>query len=481
MNLAVRPRKLAAFAMVLALAKGATAQSVTSLELGSLGGSTSVAVGINDRQQVAGASSIAGDAAMHAFLWTAANGFVDLGTLGGTSSFVAYRSDDPGETMTNRGEVAGSSFLPGDASGHAFLWSAERGMVDLGTLGGAISGANGVSDAGQVVGASSNPSGALHAFSWTAEGGMLDLGTLPGDQQSTAIAVNNHGQVVGRSFGAAGWRAFSWTVETGMVDLGLGAPPSGPAFSEAVDVNDSGQVAGWGVTSDGSNQAFLWSAAAGTVILGSFTAVDLNARGQVAGYGPGADGSLHAFSWTAGTGTVDIGPGFANAVSDRGDVVGQGQFVADGRTVRRAFLWNAADGMVNLGTVVGDDSMAVGVNNRRQVVGWSGTEGTADIRATMWVLSADIAAELRTLLDRVSAYGLHHGLSNALRAKLKAATASWSRGQTAAAFNQLGAFANQVTAQRGKRLTPAQADELLDAVQEIMDRLGNGVGGAEGR
>ena len=227
MNLALKPRKLAAFAMVLALAKGATAQSVTSLELGSLGGSTSVAVGINDRQQVAGTSSIAGDAAMHAFLWTAANGFVDLGTLGGTSSFVAYRSDDPGETMTNRGEVAGSSFLPGDASGHAFLWSAERGMVDLGTLGGASSAASGASDAGHVVGTSSTASGAFHAFSWTAGGGMLDLGTLPGDQQSTAIAVNNHGQVVGRSFGAAGWRAFSWTVERGMVDSGLGAPPSG--------------------------------------------------------------------------------------------------------------------------------------------------------------------------------------------------------------------------------------------------------------
>ena len=54
MNLALKPRKLAAFAMVLALAKGATAQSVTSLELGSLGGSTSVAVGVNDRQQGCG-------------------------------------------------------------------------------------------------------------------------------------------------------------------------------------------------------------------------------------------------------------------------------------------------------------------------------------------------------------------------------------------------------------------------------------------
>ena len=475
MNLALTLRKFAVLPMALAVANGAAAQSVTMLELGSLGGSWSNAISINDRQQVAGASSLAGDAASHAFVWTALTGLVDLGTLGGTSTFLAYRPDDPDATMNSRGEVTGSSALPGDASYHAFLWSAERGMLDLGTLGGAGSHGNAVSDSGHVAGTSNTPWGTFHAFLWTAERGMVDVGTLPGDQHSTAIAVNNHGQVVGRSFGAAGWRAFSWTAEGGMVDLGLGAPPFRPMFSEAVDVNDSGQVVGWGAVSDGPDQAFLWSADAGMVTLGSFIPVDLNAHGQVAGFGQGADGSLHAFSWTAAAGIVDIGAGFANAVSDRGDVVGQGYFVADGRSVRRAFLWNAADGLVNLGTVFGDDSMAVAVNNRRQVVGWSGTEGTLAIRATMWVLSADVSAQVHTLIDRVTAYGLHRGLTNALNVKLQAAVASWSRGQSGAAFEQLRAFVNQVNAQRGKKVTTAQADELLAAVQEIMDALEKGM------
>jgi probable HAF family extracellular repeat protein len=476
MNPAFESRNLAALVMALAFANGAAAQSVTMRDLGTLGGSASNAISVNDSQQVAGVSSIAGDAAGHAFVWTAANGLVDLGTLGGTWSRLAYRPDDPGATMNRRGEVTGYSALPGDGSYHAFLWSAETGMVDLGTLGGAVSQAEGVSDTGQVVGTSYTPSGAFHAFSWTAQSGMLDVGTLPGDQYSVAIAVNNHGQIVGRSFGAAGWRAFSWTAEGGMIDLGFGAPPTGPTLTEAVDVNDSGQVAGWGVASDGSTQAFLWSADAGMVILGPFLPVDLNAHGQVAGNGAGVDGSGHAFSWTAAGGLVDIGPAIANAVSDRGDVVGEGQFVTGEGTVRRAFLWNAAGGLVNLGTAFGEDSMAVAVNNGRQVVGWSGTEGTTAIRATMWVLSGDIAAEVHSVIDRLRTYGLPHGLTNALGVKLTAAIASWSRGRSGAAFNQLRAFVNEVNAQRGKKLTKAQADELLTAVQQIMSELVNGTG-----
>ena len=49
-------------------------------------------------------------------------------------------------------------------------------MVDLGTLGG-DSTAFAVNNSGQVVGVS-DISGNRHAFSWTRQGGMVDLGTL---------------------------------------------------------------------------------------------------------------------------------------------------------------------------------------------------------------------------------------------------------------------------------------------------------------
>ncbi|NIN63845.1 MAG: HAF repeat-containing protein, partial [Anaerolineae bacterium] len=57
-------------------------------------------------------------------------------------------------------------------------------MVDLGTLGGYRSDAYAINSQGQVVGDSRNALGFTHAFVWTAEGGMVDLGTLGGGQSS---------------------------------------------------------------------------------------------------------------------------------------------------------------------------------------------------------------------------------------------------------------------------------------------------------
>jgi probable HAF family extracellular repeat protein len=81
-----------------------------------------------------------------------------------------------------------------------------------------------VNASGQVVGYSTIASGEYHAFSWTREGGMIDLGTIGGRNYFTT-AVNDIGQVVGWSNFADGKsRPFSWTLGGGMIDLGtLGA------------------------------------------------------------------------------------------------------------------------------------------------------------------------------------------------------------------------------------------------------------------
>ncbi len=70
---------------------------------------------------------------------------IDLGTLGGTES-EAYGVSD--------GQVVGGSSIAGNAAYHAFSWTPVGGMIDLGTLGmlgGESSAATGVSN-GQVVG-----------------------------------------------------------------------------------------------------------------------------------------------------------------------------------------------------------------------------------------------------------------------------------------------------------------------------------------
>src|SRR5215218_2855729 len=70
---------------------------------------------------------------------------------------------------------------------------------ELGTLRGSWSSANGINDAGKVVGYSATRGDAeQHAFLYS-DGQMSDLGTLPGGANSVGMGINNADQVVGSS------------------------------------------------------------------------------------------------------------------------------------------------------------------------------------------------------------------------------------------------------------------------------------------
>jgi probable HAF family extracellular repeat protein len=204
-------------------------QKGNHIELGTLGGATSRAFGINERAEITGAAQTT-NGAFHAFLWRQGK-LHDLGTLGGRNSY--------GHAVNSAFDVAGVAETTQQVR-HAFLHTGGQ-MRDLGTLGGVLSQANGLNEAGDVVGTAQNATGQSRAF-LHAKGKMADLGTL-GGQAAFANAINNRQQVVGAAQLATGeTRAFLWR-EKKMWDLSGFLPPSSGWFLlEATDINDAGQI-----------------------------------------------------------------------------------------------------------------------------------------------------------------------------------------------------------------------------------------------
>src|SRR5262249_23026063 len=113
---------------------------------------------------------------------------IDLGTLGGATTVANY--------INNRGQVVGTSRTAAGFQ-RAFLYSGGI-MQDLGTLGGSESFGNVINDRGQVGGAAFLADGSRHAFLF--DGGVMDdLGALPGSAVSNVFGLNNRGQAVGGS------------------------------------------------------------------------------------------------------------------------------------------------------------------------------------------------------------------------------------------------------------------------------------------
>lgn len=222
------------------------------------------------------AGRIAGQLAGRAFVWDGAS-FLDIGTLGGPGSTALGLSDN--------GFVTGSADRA-DGGSAAFLYRGGA-IADIGQLGVASSGA-GVNARGQVAGTWVDAAGENHAFLYS--GGVArDIGNL-GANSARATGINEGGDVVGSSFIAdfAAFHAFLYR-DGRMRDLGTLGGPS----SSAAAINDAGQVAGFSFIDDDIQHAFLYTDGVLQDIGslgGLFTeARALNASGHVVGFSTYAD------------------------------------------------------------------------------------------------------------------------------------------------------------------------------------------------
>lgn len=335
---------------------GRTPADAVIRDLGTLGGESSQALGVNSEGWILGSSQVAPGrlvaTAQRATLWR--DGRIrDLGTLGGPES--------EARDVNDRGQVVGVAQYDSTRSGNfvkrfrrAFLWEDGR-MRDLGTLGGDGSEAHAINDRGMVVGRSQVDPGrrhstSYHAFLWH-EGRMRDLGTL-GGTESEAFDVNDRGQVVGVSqydslsygnFVRRFHRAFLW--EDGrMRRLGT----LGGGASRAYAVNERGQVVGVSLTEEGEPHAFLWEDGRmrdlGTLGGPESRAHDIDERGRVVGASVTAGGEVHAFLWEDGE-MRDLGSlsdnSRARAIGGENLVVGASRTArtASGRVAVHAVAW----------------------------------------------------------------------------------------------------------------------------------------------
>ena len=309
--------------------------------------------------------------------------------------------------ISSNGLVTGRSPRSGSDQ-RAFLYDGST-MTDLGTLGtfndpnaGLISRSLGVdvNSSGHVVGRSSSADRAGTAFFYDGTT-MHDLGVLgvyvdtdgsltgiPGSvisDRSFAFGINDAGSVVGSSSTDSAKRHAFLYDGTTMHDLGvLGVTTSGGFVtnddSRAFDINDSGWVTGFssiaGVDISTENHAFLYD---GT------TMIDL---GTLAGSGAG-------FESFESSGEAINNNGWVAGVSDTASGVEHG-FLYDGTT------------MMDLGSLLGagGDSVAVGLNDLGQVVGWSDSTSFTGRSATLYDTSLGGLLDLNDLIDPLSGWHL---------------------------------------------------------------------------
>jgi probable HAF family extracellular repeat protein len=313
--------------------------------------------------------------------------FVDLGTFGGPSSYYVFTSS----TLNNHGVATGTADTTIPDPYAPFCFSPECLVT--------------------------------HTFQWQ-DGMLSDLGALPGVNSSIPNAINANGAIAGISENGAidpptGFAEYDGVVWQGGQIINLGT--FGGNFSYAGDINDQGQVAGFGLTTTPDSfflgdlcfnnpfatqmLAFIWQGGA-LQNLGTLGGPDscgywINQRGQVAGMSftnstinPSTGfPTTHPFVWNGkrmldvGTlgGTLALGAAVV-PLNDRGEMVGFSNLAGD--ATFHPFLWTKSTGIEDLGTLGGNNGEANSINSAGMIVGKADLPGSQTHDAFLWTKKA---------------------------------------------------------------------------------------------
>ncbi len=337
------------------------------VDLGTLGGTQSFALDVNNIRQVTGNSLVASDpgstgSLLRAYLWTSGS-MTNLGPLpnAGTNRFAR------GYAVNDSGTVVGE--FNNDVS-RAFVYSGGT-MTGLTRLAGDNDNgvAHDINNNNVVVGISSNGT-ASRPTQWTFNGKAYvstDLGTIAGTVTSTGRgwAINDSGTVVGVSQNAAATsQPTRWI---GGVATNLGSLGDGTRFGQAYGVNNIGLIVG--ATQTGQTVGILTGTSSTTPITRAFRWQDE------------AMTELPPFNLYVSPGNTGPDTNYhseAKDVNDAGLVVGNSQRIASSPAVATIWLNGVP---IDLNTLIPADSgwilrSAEGVNDQGDIVGFGTFNGT---------------------------------------------------------------------------------------------------------
>jgi probable HAF family extracellular repeat protein len=327
------------------------------VDLGSLGGSFTEGLGINNAGAIVGVGEMpppppipAGEpTAQHAFRTsgTVSPTMQDLGVPTGMFNSIAH-------AINNSGQIAASAIIknPTQVGGlypwHGYLIQSGQTMstaTDIGSLGGTFASPEAINASGQIAGWSQLAGGTWHAFRYTPGSGMVDLGA-PGATYSQAHGINDAGEVVGAVAIPGGSLAFRTKPNSAITAADyLGS--LGGTYVGAMKINNAGQVTGYSDLASGTvSHAFRTKPNAAIdpltddlgVLPGGSLAMPhgINIAGDVVG-DSSIPGGNHAF----------IVYGDSNTMYDLNDLI----------TNRGTWVFNAAEGINDQGYIVARASL----------------------------------------------------------------------------------------------------------------------------
>src|SRR5687768_14849478 len=179
------------------------APEFTARSLGSLDTAQPSVRGVNDKGSGYGMIStmVGSDARIDAFYRDRQGNQQLLGHLPGGRDMTIGWDINENDWVVGQSSGVGEPgrFGPPREQTRAIAWNERDGLIDLGSLGGDHSVAEGINDRNQVVGYSDTV-GERRAFLWEPGSGMRALAVPLGSGTSTAHDINNKGTVAGHTY-----------------------------------------------------------------------------------------------------------------------------------------------------------------------------------------------------------------------------------------------------------------------------------------